>query len=256
MEHERARELLTRQFTEGALARAMQRDLRDHVRACAGCKAEYDRLFQVERALEGGVAVPRASIERLLVELPAQRRGAIRRRPHWSVRRFVASIAACAALLVAALIMNPSRQPAEWSEWAARGGTKRAWISIFVMRGDEVTALGSTLESDDTLLFAYTNLEDSGARHLAIAGRDAAGHVHWYHPSYRSGEDRPRSIAIEESAGRELAEAVRSEHAKGKLEICALFSEEPLSIADVDRRLESGGGWPDVLRDCREVLVR
>ena len=119
------------------------------------------------------------------------------------------------------------------------------------------TPLGETLGSGDSLLFAYTNLEGSGARHLAIAGRDAEGRVHWYHPAFRSEEERPESLAIEQAADRELSEAIRAEHAVGSLEICALFSDAPLSIPEVDRKLEAGGGWPEVeILDCRRVTVR
>jgi hypothetical protein len=107
------------------------------------------------------------------------------------------------------------------------------------------------------LLFAYSNLKSSPHRHLLIAGLDAKGRAHWYHPAFSSEADRPASVPIERGvADVQLPERIHADHAAGKLTICAVFTEAPLQVIEVDRILESTGRWPeDAELDCRTVEV-
>lgn len=42
----------------------------------------------------------------------------------------------------------------------------------------------------------------------------------------------------------------------GLLEICAVFSDRPLRVRDLDAQLEQTGRWPeDLWRDCHRVTV-
>jgi hypothetical protein len=160
---------------------------------------------------------------------------------------FVFAAGAVLALVIGAIVLRQQESSA--------APQRHSWISIAVKHGSAVKPLGTTLDSGDELLFAYSNLDASRARHLAIAAKDARGRVHWYHPAYRSREEKPESIVIERGVQQRELEPVRAIHPPGTLEICALFTERPLSVSELDRALDED--WPrGAARDCRRVTAR
>ncbi len=256
MKHDAAIALVDQQFDEGPLDSERQQALRAHLRSCEPCREHYDRLAEVERALEAGAPAPRAQIGRLIAlgtptPAPVQRK--------WWHHRWVAGAAAMAAsaLLVVSVLGERTGGPTD--ELTARGGTTpttTAWVRVFAGTQGNLHAVetGQTVLATDALAFAYTNLAESPHRYVVIVGRDAAGRVHWYHPGYAAGST-PKSVAVQKGVtDRELPALVRSEHATGALEICAMFTAAPLEVAPVDQALEAGEPWPSGAR-CITVTV-
>ncbi len=254
MDHERADALMREQFSTGPLAPHQHQALRIHLRQCDACRARYDQLARIETSLEGGDPAPAAVVDRMLAAGPPPPAEAETEAPR---RRFLV----LAPLLAAAAAMLLFFVPPTHDEIGIRGGPgegKVAWVEVFVARGDAVTRLPDAIDGGDELLFAYTNLKQSPYRALAIAGLDAAGHAHWYHPAYTSVAEAPVSLAV--TPGRadvELATRVRARHAPGPLRICAMFTTRPQQIKQVDAALEGEGRWPaDAHLDCYDVEVR
>jgi hypothetical protein len=244
MTHADARALVERQFEAGPLPPLEAQALRAHLRGCAECRRHYDRAVDLESLLEGRDA-PRAQVERLVALGPPV--VSKRRRAFW----IAGAMAAAAAL---AVVLWPR---AEAPDLQARGGgpTAGGSFAMYVLRDGVPRPTGETVRVGDRLLFAYTNLSGSPNRFLVIAGRDAAGHVHWFHPAYAAGSD-PESIPVGTGvADRELPEAVYVDATPGPMQVCAVFTPEPLRVRDVDAALEAGGDWPAGTRACRTVEV-
>lgn len=252
MKHRLAEALLTRQFHEGPLEPEENRALRAHIRGCERCKKTYDQFARIERQLEHTL-IPEAQLQRL-TPMPAPR-------PSRALRLLkVAAPMLAIAAAVALFFLKPPVRVEERAAFTARseGGTGRAaWIKIFRARNSEIEPLGATMRSGDGLLFAYNNLSRSSARYLMIVGLDAARKAHWYFPAYKSIEERPVSIQIEQGAANTpLKERVFFDYAPGPLRICGVFTTEPLRVKEVDRLIEQTGNIPLAgVIDCQQVEV-
>ncbi|MCK6550771.1 hypothetical protein L6R52_33345 [Myxococcota bacterium] len=267
MSHDRAKALLERTLGAELLSRAEDAELRTHLGACAECRALYDRQVEIERVLSGRTT-PRAQEERLLARgapvdvaprVAPDGGGApvvpLRRR----VLAWAAPIAVAAGLLFALALRTPGDAP---EGLRARGTTasagRGAWMSVFTRPAGstEIVPLGAQIRRRDALFFAYTSLREGGHGFVAIAGLDAAGRAHWYYPAWRDAREAPKSLAIERGADVELPEEIVADAAPGALEICALFSDAPLDVRDVDATLERERRWPVVpQKDCVRVEV-
>lgn len=268
MSHDRAKALLERQLGEGALAPAEDAELRGHLRACGDCRALYDRGVDIERVL-GGRTTPRTQVERLLARgapVDAARATELETRAdvvplRRKLATWAAPIAAAAGLAIA--IAASVDTPVDPDGLRARGaGTTRpergAWMSVFTRaRGStEIVPLGAHIQRRDALFFAYTSLREGGHGFVAIAGLDAAGRAHWFFPAWRDASEAPTSLAITPGVDVELPEEIIADAAVGTLEICALFSDAPLGVREVDDALERARTWPDTpARDCVRVEV-
>lgn len=247
LSHEGARGLIERRFTTGVLPEAEEAALRTHLRGCAPCRHLYDQAAVLEQTLAGDV-LPPAAIERLRPPAVA------RRRPAAVVVGVALATAAAAAGLFLAL-----RPPPTEPEFTARSGEvkgRKAWISLYVRRAGQVSPAPEVLHPSDGLQVAWTALREAEVGFLAVAGRDAAGQVQWYFPAWLRPEYAPVSLPITPGgAAVELPEVVFIEPAAGPLEVCALFSQKPLVIKDIDPAIVAGR-WPDVLRDCHTFEVK
>lgn len=261
MNHEQAMTSIERFFEDGALPPEVWQSLRVHLRSCDACRAEYDRLARVESALSSGSWVPRARVDRMLaVGAPGGAADEQGSGPGTVVRLFprvAAPLLAAAAALILFVSLPDDGKEGFRARGGARGG-EGAWITPYFVDGaGRSKRLEDELPKGSPLLFAYTALEETPYRYVAIVGLDASGRAHWYHPAYTDAGANPKSIPIEPGrADVELEEEVIAEHAAGALEICALFTEAPLSVKSVDRELEATKRWPGVgARDCHEVEV-
>lgn len=242
MNHEQARALIARRF-QADLPPLEEQALRAHLRGCPDCKAFYDRHAAAEIELEGGAG----QVDRLRQAGP--------RVPVRSRRRvwIGAAIAAAAALLVVFFI------PRNVDQYVARGGDAGhgAWMRVYVKAGEQMGP-AEVVEPGQGLLFSYSLERGAPHRFVAIAGRDAKGTVHWFHPAYEQPEDTPRSVPVEPGvADRELPDAVFVEAAPGPMEICAMFTADALDVKAVDGwlMLESGW-WPNATTSCTTVTVK
>ena len=125
---------------------------------------------------------------------------------------------------------------------AGPGGpdTPARWAGIRVYRegstADEAPpVLADELPAGAGLLFSYTNVGPRPFTHLMILARDARGEVRWFFPAYERSGTNPESIAIDAGVVRAtLHELVRQPFAPGPLAIVAVFSRQPLTVADVE----------------------
>jgi hypothetical protein len=262
MTHDAARALTTRHFSGEMLTGLEQQALRAHVRGCPPCRAFYDAAAETETLLG-----PHATAERLAREAPHWRPARVFRGPRRSV--LLGATGALAAAGLAVWVLRPAEDapgegPAVGSYVGVRGGevSDAAFVSLFSRRGaTEPTPLGESIAADDELLLAYTNGRASSLRYLAVAGRDAAGRVHWLWPAWDTPETDVKSLPVEVGvADAPLPSAVSLRPAAGPLEICAIFSREALSVPTLDVGLERGERWPSSSESqhvvCRTVTVR
>lgn len=118
MNERKARALIDQHFVE-SLSPRKRRKLQEHLSACEGCRAYYDRLMAFEQAADGG----KAEVERIGVEL-FDKLEARDRKPlfaggfafTWPFPTVIAGAAAALALMV----MVPRSAPED--RFAARGG--------------------------------------------------------------------------------------------------------------------------------------
>lgn len=251
MTHEDVKVLLERRFVDGELSTLEEQALRVHLRRCADCRALYDRYAEAESAFEGDPNAPStAQLARMLTQGPKL---PVRRRSRRAV--FGGLIAASLAAAAAAVLYRAPEPVTTGPQdgFVSRGGPSEggAWIRIFTKRDGQVSAAHEAISAGDGLLFSYSVERGAPHRYLAIAGRDAKGRVHWFHPAFAQPEDDPQSIGIKAGvADVELPEAVYVDLAAGPLEVCGIFTEEPLHIAQVDGPLEAEGHWPAGHRAC------
>lgn len=259
MKHEEATTLLETQFASGPLPPEQTRALRQHMTECERCAQQYARLHRLEQLMDGRTT-PRGQVDRMLAmtdavldDLDVPPKVKSPRRWWWSAGPVLA-MAAAVLLLVDAkgtlLGLTPRGNEID----------TRSWVSVYAKPpGSRAIRLepGERLPADAGLIFDYTNLDDSDARYMLIAGRDSAGRVHWYHPAFRSEADDPRSVAIEAGVDKQLLdEVLYADHAEGALEVCAAFTKAPLRVRDIDPVVERGGAWPKAKRlDCRRFEV-
>ncbi len=239
-----ARARVDRQVAEGPLPPLEAQVLRAHLRGCDACRRYYDRAVDLEALLEGR-DVPEAQVERLVALGPPP--PARRRLP---VVPIGLAVAAAAAVTFVALRDEPP-------EFQARGGGGgvAASFAVFALRDGEPRRT-ETVRRGEGLLFAYTNPTGSAHRFVIIAGRDAAGRAHWFHPAFASPDDDPRSVPVEAGvADRELPEAVYVDAAPGPMQVCAVFTASPLRVRDADLALERDGSWPPGARVCKMLTV-
>ncbi|MGC4117444.1 MAG: hypothetical protein QM765_23365 [Myxococcales bacterium] len=105
MNERKARALIERHFAE-ALPPAEFKKLREHLSACQGCKAHYDKLFAFEARFDGGKAEVERIGEAVFAAMEPQKKGLLDGvfAFTWPFPRM---IAAGAAALVVALVLVP-----------------------------------------------------------------------------------------------------------------------------------------------------
>jgi len=99
---------------------------------------------------------------------------------------------------------------------------------------EKLERLLGSVQPEDGLLFAYTNLGAQPFEHLMLFCVDAAGELHWFHPAYASEQENPRSIAIEAGQDLALPEVVWLDLPRGPLTIYAAFTRRPLDVWSVE----------------------
>ena len=229
---------------------------------CPTC-ADYYRRYQVAESALCGVDVPYTalSIERVgTAVLGAAIPQAVPR--HSLVLRWAAVPVGAAAALLAVLLLLPTlRGPA--SDRAplspnatlspitlvARGGAPRRAVSevgfrLFrVVDGGLGVKEGGALSLNDIITFTYTQVNEPGGT-LALFGIQETGEIRWYYPGY----DSDSSVSI---AGDKVDEPLSDgidlsvNHTPGRLRITALFTEKPLTKAEIEAAVVDVGAEAD-----------
>jgi predicted anti-sigma-YlaC factor YlaD len=240
------------------------RRLRAHLTDCARCRAYYDKVALVWRAM-GENAVPPQVRDALADDLIRNLEGK-RPRPRWP--RLLAAAAGAAALAVgvqlsglpARLFGRPSGEFQVRGTAAARARGVRAFClgvdasHETVVRGAAPSvragapakdgvgrhAAPSRLRCglDDSLQFAYT-LGEGPAEQLLLWGRDPDGALHWYAPAAGEGLQALTSGVVDEPLPASVR--LRVHHRPGEVTVHALFTERPLSRAQVESAADPAG---------------
>ena len=240
---------IRRLFTDAAAPKTRKQVFKALDR-CPAC-ADYYRRHQAAESVLCGVDVPYTafSIERVGAAVigaanPSQvsKRSALLR---WSALPAGVASAVLALLLLpslggpapdrAPLIPNATLSPITL---VARGGAPRSALSdvgfrLFrVVEGGRSVEEGGDLSINDIITFTYTQVNTPGGN-LALFGIQDTGEIRWYYPGY----DSDTSVAI---AGDKVDEPLRDgidlsvNHTPGRLRITALFTDAPLTKAEIE----------------------
>jgi len=233
----------------GSIAPKTERTLRLHLAECASCRELYER-YLVLNELD-----PKA----LSAEERIGRGLGMRARPPamaWPTLA-VAGVAAVALLAVGVPALT-HRDPANSGdrEFSPRGPVQaNADFVVYRVRpGEAPERAPLRMRRTDELAFAYTNPD--GFAHLLVFGVDATSRVHWYHPEWSDANATPHAVAIAKGAdARELPDAVSQTIEGPTLRLYAVFTNELLSVKDIEGSLSSDQPGNPVL-ELPGVLVR
>ena len=253
----------------GELAPADWERLRGHLKACEPCRGRYDRAVLAERMLHGGpAALDRPSpsefsrIEGAL--FGAERQPAWQRVLQWfqpTARWATGALAVAATVVLVPFLVRSPRTPrreAPSETLQARGAgaaisQRPAALRAFCLTEGHVEELSSTGSGpqpavpprcalDAQLKLAIGNA--AGFQRVFLVGVDDAYDIKWYSPH------PPETLSVEAPRGNlPIGGAVRLSvhHAAGPLRLFALFSDAPLSSAEVQaavRVLKTDGRRP------------
>jgi len=218
-----------------------ERELRRHLESCEACRRSYERRRAASRFMPNSVDA-RTRIGIGLGILPAKKRIRV---------PMAAALGATAAL---ALLICLGVQPWSGGGFVPRGTKSGALVHnaparLVVFRmgaGNGAFVAGEEIAADDELAFAYENR--AGKKWLLVFGVDDLGHVYWYHPGWQDASRNPGAVSIRRDLGvYELEAAVTHEIRGASLTIHGVFSDQPLSVKQVEqvvRRAEPGGDLP------------
>jgi hypothetical protein len=207
--------------------------MRAHLPACEACNGYYARHMMLARL------DPQA----LRAEERIARGLGLRARPTGLRVLPFATASVVAAAAAVALLLTTGKHPAD-EGFRSRGtvdSTPSCRITVYRVGEDgTATPAPGALHHDDELALAYENL--GGKRYLMIFGVDEHREVYWFFPAWTAAADEPSSLAIEPTSLRtELHEAVRHQLHGGHLDVRALFTDEPHTVRDVERRVAETG---------------
>jgi len=218
---------------------ASERRMRVHLLACVDCRQRYDRHLYLAAVDPGSVLPARTRLAHGLgLQLPSTRSqtGA-----GWlSAATAVAAIGICAIIGLGLFLRQRSSEP------QARGGavTRTSQLLVYEIAKSDATGTGgirsvgvgqalSEIDRSSGLAFAYVNVAHK--RRLLVFAVDDNRHVYWYHPAWTDARDDPVGIAIvPDDAVHEIPQAVTHRLAGQWLQLFGAFSDEILSVRDVE----------------------
>lgn len=227
----RARALVDAHFAR-RISPEDERILRAHLEVCDDCVKVYDAHLLFERITDPG-----QSRERLAAGLGFR---VAPRRPSAPWVLTLGFAAALAALLLLHLTIARHEGTRQEAEFAARGAarTESPRILAYALGPTRELALSDRVRATDQLAFAYTN--PTGFRHLLVFGVDEHRHVYWYHPAWRSHDEHPRALAIEDGpTARELPDAIRHDLDGHELTLYAVFLDDDVPVERVEELVAS-----------------
>jgi hypothetical protein len=268
--NKKVRAVIDVMFLKGFSARRW-RSVREHLYACRSCRAYYDRVVTLHNKMHKETA-PLSSEQLKLVSEEILDRMAPRR-AGLPGRAWAYAGISLAVVATAVLVVLPMLEPQPASDFQARGvdaevaaGVRAFCItaeqgaqaprirSTFPVTDELVAGAGGSCNIKDVLRFAYTNGVPGRGRAfdcLFLLGINEQLQPLWYYPH----PDEKLSVRIQsgpEAVNVPLPGGVRLEvnHAPGLVRIYGLFSEEPLTVSQVEQRLtelrEQGAALPEV----------
>jgi hypothetical protein len=149
------------------------------------------------------------------------------------------ALSAALALALMLIVFLPTKSGQE-EGFAARGsdGIPANLLVYRLQPGEAPAPVVDEIAGADELAFAYEN--NAGKKRLLIFGLDEHKNIYWYHPAWVKESDNPVAVPIQSGGGvHELPEAV-THPIKGKsLRIYAVFTDEPLSVREVEKRVRN-----------------
>jgi hypothetical protein len=224
----RARALIDAHF-ERRISPEDERVLRAHLEVCGDCVKVYDAHLLFER-ITGDAAQSRERLAAGLGFKPTLRRT---RAPWIAGIGFGGALAAAFLLHVAGARQEGARQE---HEFAARGvlPDESPRTLAYALSPTRKLEVSDRVRATDQLAFAYTN--PTGFRHLLVFGVDEHRHVYWYHPAWRSRDEHPRALAIQDGpAARELPDAVRHDLDGHALTVYSVFLDEDMPVERIEQ---------------------
>jgi hypothetical protein len=240
------RRLIDRHFS-GRLGIGQENELRAHLPGCASCRDRYDRhLLYTELTGRG-----RSARDRIAQGLD------FARKPERGWRAWPLSIAtATAAAAMAVVMLQPAKRPpdgvkrqtqqstviAHPPEYAPRGGPPGTSAALQIY---EVPRQGKAYLADGKISprreLAFTYVNPRGYKKLLVFGIDDRGSVFWFYPEWTRASDNPEAVSIKPSmVPQELEAAIRHELRGHRLRVVGLFTDEALTVRDVEARVRSG----------------
>lgn len=229
----------------GTLHPAAERLLREHLPACEECRRTYERHLLLA-SLDPKALNPEERLARGLGLRPA--RAAPRRSQALGL---LAAAAALTAVLGLPLLKRDG--------FATRGtGAAPAPVHLSVYRweGGKAVPVESEIGEDDELAFAYENR--AGRRRLLVVGVDEHRHYYWFFPAWKDPAQNPEAIPIAPAERpQELTEAISHGLDGERLTLRAIFTDEALTVREVERRLDQGEPLPaDALEQTIPLSIR
>lgn len=224
----------------GEVAPAEWRELRDHLRGCAECRARYDRVALAERMLSGGPAAlgqpSQSSFDRIgaaVLDGATVPPSGWQRLVQWfaPTPRWAAGLAAAAALL---LIPFALRAPRPDGGFQARGGVaheRTAGLRAFCLDEGGVTP---HCARQNQLRLTVSNA--GRFQRVFLVGLDDDWAPKWYAPRPPEIESVPAPDGIDVPVGPAVRLGVN--HDPGKVRIYALFSDAPVTTPEVEAAAE------------------
>lgn len=223
MNHDHARTQVDRLFTDGLPPRRHAR-LRDHLRACDGCRRYYEGVRAVEDAMFAEPPVLNDAALARMADLAVARPEPKRRRASAWLALFAASATAAAALLFS---VGPRSTSDE--ELTARGGVAEvaaAGLTVFhidsvAQKVARVPRQGAAVPQGTVVQLGVTTRE---RMHVAIVGIDSTYQLHWY----QEPTVIPAGVVDEVVAG------AWKLNNPGWLRLYAVFAEQPIDRAALE----------------------
>jgi hypothetical protein len=223
------RESVDRHF-EGTLGPAAERTMREHLGTCADCHGYYERHLLLA-GLDPKALGPKDRLARGLgVTLP---------KPNWWAGG--ALVLAAAAVLVA--VAPRLGTGLDDDGFTPRGGGTLAQppveLRVFEVVGGKAEPVTDRVTDGSELAFSYENR--AGRARLLVFAVDERQQIYWFFPAWQDPATNPQAIAIERAdAPRELKEAVRHRFGGERLTLRAVFTDEAVTVREVERRLKAG----------------
>ncbi|MBW1811640.1 MAG: zf-HC2 domain-containing protein [Deltaproteobacteria bacterium] len=227
-------------YLEGEVTQSRAVEIEEHLGSCGSCSKNLTELRDMCRLLGepddelAGIDLV-ADIQRI-VESDEFSKSQTRKR--WPV--VTAILVFLSAIGSLAFILNVLGEDDEFRIKSAGSFVyeQDKWVGLKVFNigsTGEPARLGTSIEKDDYLLFAYTNLGEKSFGYMMVFAVAFDGEVYWFHPAYTNEADDPVSIPIHKNiADFELAEKVRHNLSAGPLYIYSLFTREPLQVSKVE----------------------
>ncbi len=260
-------QLIIRHFSDDDLSADERRGMREHLRKCDACREEYDQAAELLRAVAGAEPTRREmdSWRRGVVEAvdepaaeapeaePGEAGGWL---PGWLLTRLAPGLA-MAALVVVAVLVARRQGTEDVPDVLYRGtpdagtGTSRPAppvlvdLAMYAISATEGTAPVPRKLSDgdsvalDEYLQVFRVCSSMRIKHLYVLGLDSRLQPLDYYPrpSVQQSVSIPECSTTPRAVGRSIRLAKR--HVKGPLWVVALYSEEPLTRAEVHEKISS-----------------